>query len=64
MGGISILLLLPAARTVVAIASNGGQGWLVNAIRRGKVNKEAGRYLFKKEALAHNIAKVCAVLSG
>jgi len=62
MGGISILLLLPAARTVVAIAGNGGQGWLVNAIRRGKVTKEAERYLFNKEAIAHKIAKVFAAL--
>ena len=62
MGGISILLLLPAARTVVAIASNGGQGWLLNAIRRGKVTKEAERFLFNKEATAHKIAGTFAPL--
>jgi CubicO group peptidase (beta-lactamase class C family) len=62
MGGSSILLLLPAARTVVAIASNGGQGWLLNAIRRGRAIKGAERFLFKKEAIAQKIAKSFAPL--
>lgn len=63
-GGTAILLLHPASRTVVAVASNGGQGLLRNAIRRGLAAKEAEQFLFSKEAIAHKIAKAFAPLSA
>jgi len=56
IGGLAVLLLHPPSRTVVAFASNGGQGLLVNGLRRGRVPKEAERHLVKKEALAVKIA--------
>lgn len=62
MGGSAILLLMPGTRTVVAFATNGGQGWLLNGIRRGKISPEAKRYLFDKAAIAHQIAKIFAPL--
>ena len=62
MGGTSVLLLHPASRAVVAIASNGGQGWLLNAIRRGKATKGAEQFLFKKEPIAQKIARTFAPL--
>lgn len=62
-GGTAILLLHPASRTVVAIASNGGQGLLRNVIRRGLAAKEAEQFLFNKEAIAHKIAKIFVPLS-
>jgi serine beta-lactamase-like protein LACTB, mitochondrial len=64
IGGTAILLLFPAARTVVAIASNSGQVVLRNAIRRGRANKEAEQFLFNKAAIAHKIAKVFAPLTS
>jgi serine beta-lactamase-like protein LACTB, mitochondrial len=64
VGGAAILLLFPRVRTVVAIASNGGQGILRNVIRRGRVAKDAERFLFKKEAIAHKIARVFAPLAS
>jgi CubicO group peptidase (beta-lactamase class C family) len=61
-GGAAILLLRPASRTVVAITANGGMGLLQNAIRRGRVPKEAKKFLFDKAAIAHRLAKVFAPL--
>jgi CubicO group peptidase (beta-lactamase class C family) len=57
IGGTAVLLLHPASRTVVAIASNGGQAVLRNATRRGKATEAAGKLLFNKAAIAHKIAK-------
>ncbi len=62
MGGTAMLVLHPASRTVVAFATNGGQGWLLNGIRRGRIPKEAERYLFRKDVLALKITKVFALL--
>jgi hypothetical protein len=46
----------------VAITANGGMGLLQNAIRRGRVPKEAKKFLFDKAAIAHRLAKVFAPL--
>jgi CubicO group peptidase (beta-lactamase class C family) len=64
IGGTSVLLLHPASRTVVAIASNGGQIVLRNALRRGKATEEAGKLLFNKAAIAHKIAKAFSVVAA
>jgi serine beta-lactamase-like protein LACTB, mitochondrial len=63
VGGTAILLLLPAFRIVVAIASNGGQGILRNAIRRERATKEAEHYLFTKQTIAAKIARVFVPLA-
>ena len=60
VGGMAILLMLPAARVVVAIVSNAGQGLLQNAIRKGRATAEAPQLLIKKDAVAHKIARLFA----
>ena len=62
MGGTSILLLVPASRVVVAIISNGSQLWLRNAMLRGSMTRQAGQFLFNKDAIAQKIAKTFATL--
>jgi serine beta-lactamase-like protein LACTB len=57
LGGISLVLLVPACRIVIAITTNGGQGLLRNSIRSGRATEEAARVLFNKETIAHRIAK-------
>jgi serine beta-lactamase-like protein LACTB len=58
MGGTATLLLFPAPRIVVALATNCGHGALLNAIRLGRAPKEAVKFLFAKDVIAHKIAKV------
>ena len=57
-GGTAILLLHPASRVVVALATNTGLGVLHNALRRGRVGSEASRFLFNKAELGHQLAKI------
>jgi len=61
-GGVAILLLVPPARLVVALATNGGHGFLFNAIRNGRIPKEAEKFLFPKQIVALKIAKPFALM--
>jgi CubicO group peptidase (beta-lactamase class C family) len=60
LGGCSILLLIPAARIVVAMLSNCGQGIVRNAMRRKLPGVKGENLLYEKEAVAIQIAKIFA----
>jgi len=61
-GGTAILMLLPAFRLVVAMASNGGQVRLRNAIRQQRAPAEAAALAFQKEAVAARVAREFATV--
>jgi CubicO group peptidase (beta-lactamase class C family) len=60
VGGTAMLLLLPAARVVAAVACNSGQLVLRNAIRRQHATAEAQQLPFNKTAIALKIARLFA----
>lgn len=57
-GGTAILMLLPAMRLTIAMATNCGHGFLLNAVRKKMITQEqAAPFLFVKEAVAVKIGK-------
>jgi serine beta-lactamase-like protein LACTB len=56
-GGTAILFTHPLSRTVVAFAVNCGQVLLRHAIARGRVPREASRFLFDKVLIAMKLAR-------
>jgi serine beta-lactamase-like protein LACTB, mitochondrial len=63
-GGTAILMLVPARRIAIGLATNCGHGFLLNSIRKKMVAQEqVAPFLFVKEAVALKIAKVFAQLS-
>ncbi len=61
-GGTAALLAHPASRTVVALATNGGQVLLRHAVKKGRFPKETLRFVFEKIPLAVKLA--CAFAPG
>ena len=58
-GGTAILMLLPAMRLAIGLATNCGHGFLLNAVRKKMISQEQAAPLqFVKEAAALKIAKV------
>ncbi len=57
VGGNAVLLTHPASRTVVALATNGGQLLLRNSIALGKAPVEAVELVLNKDLVAAKIAR-------
>jgi len=55
-GATAVLLMVPAARIAVALASNGGRVIFLNALRQGKVSPENAGIAFNKVEVAGKIA--------